>query len=126
MQKTKERCCPSCCSTCSSPCRGNYFLFGWFRRREIAWLAVPVWAATFSVIAYVVGYLGHTGKLTVNELSVGEMGPREDVGVARTFFGIYAPLRDDFQIEFPPMKLRRHEGHVRRPGGAGPSRQHGQ
>ena len=83
---------------------GNYFLFGWFRRREIAWLAVPVWAATFSVIAYAVGYLGQTGKLTVNELSVIEVGPREDVGIARTFFGIYAPVRDDYQVEFPPAK----------------------
>jgi hypothetical protein len=87
---------------CAVP--GNYFLFGWFRRREVAWLAVPIWAASFSAVAYAVGYMGQTGKLTVNELSVVEAGPREDVGIARTFFGIYAPLRDDYQVEFPNFK----------------------
>ena len=87
---------------CAVP--GNYFLFGWFRRREVAWLAVPIWAASFSAVAYAVGYMGQTGKLTVNELSVVEAGPREDVGIARTFFGIYAPQRDDYQVEFPVLK----------------------
>ncbi len=87
---------------CAVP--GNYFLFGWFRRREVAWLAIPVWAASFSVIAYAVGYMGQTGKLTVNELSVIEAGPREDVGISRTFFGVYAPQRDDYSVEFPTFK----------------------
>jgi hypothetical protein len=87
---------------CAVP--GNYFLFGWFRRREIAWLAVPIWGASFSVGAYVVGYMGQTGRLTVNELTIVEAGSREDIGMARTFFGIYAPRRDEYQVEFPTEK----------------------
>jgi hypothetical protein len=95
---------------CAVP--GNYFLFGWFRRREVAWLAIPVWAASFSVMAYAVGYMGQTGKLTINELSVIEIGPREDIGIARTFFGIYAPLRDDYSVEFPLQKRNNTEFDV--------------
>jgi len=95
---------------CAVP--GNYFLFGWFRRREIAWLAVPIWGASFSVGAYVVGYMGQTGRLTVNELSIIEAGPREDVGMARTFFGIYAPRRDEYQVEFPTEKSGKNDFDV--------------
>lgn len=84
---------------CAVP--GNYLLFGWFRRREVAWLAVPLWAATFSFIAYTVGYMGETGNLTVNEVSVLEAGPGQDVGIAHTFLGLYAPRRDDYRIDFP-------------------------
>ena len=84
---------------CAVP--GNYFIFGWFKRREIAWLAVPFWAASFSGIAYGVGYMGQTGQLTVNEVSVLEAGPGQDIGIARTFFGMYAPYGDDYRIEFP-------------------------
>ena len=87
---------------CAVP--GNYLLFGWMRRREIAWLAVPVWAATFSVIAYVVGYMGQTGRLTVSEVAVIEAGPGQETGVARTFVGMYAPHRDEYRLEFPLVK----------------------
>ncbi|HYF49986.1 MAG TPA: hypothetical protein VEJ63_11300, partial [Planctomycetota bacterium] len=82
----------------------NYFIFGWFKRREVAWLAAPVWAVTFSVLAYVVGYMGKTGKLTVNEVSVVEAGPGQGIGIARTFVGFYAPRRDEYRVRFPGVK----------------------
>ena len=86
---------------CAVP--GNYFIFGWFRRREIAWLAVPVWAASFSVLAFFIGYYGQTGQLTVNEVSVIEVGSGQTNGMARTFMGMYAPRRDDYNLEFRPV-----------------------
>ena len=94
---------------CAVP--GNYLLFGWLRRREIAWLAVPVWAATFSVIAYVVGYMGQTGRLTVSEAAVIEAGPGQEMGIARTFAGLYAPHRDGYRIEFPLVRAGSDESY---------------
>ncbi|MGD0089859.1 MAG: hypothetical protein ABSE73_08050 [Planctomycetota bacterium] len=92
---------------CAVP--GNYLLFGWLRRREIAWLAVPVWAGTFSAIAYAVGYMGQTGELTVNEVSLLEAAAGQDVAMARTFVGLYAPRRGDYRIEFPQVKVSAEE-----------------
>jgi len=83
---------------------GNYFIFGWFKRREIAWLAVPIWATSFSVLAYTVGYMGQTGQLTVNEVSIIEAGSGQNIGTARTFVGLYAPRRDTYTLQFPLVK----------------------
>jgi hypothetical protein len=84
----------------------NYLLFGWLKRREVAWLAVPLWAAAFSVIAYAIGYMGQTGKLTINEVSIIEAAPGEGVGIARTFLALYAPRRDEYRLRFPPTEPR--------------------
>ncbi|HEY3323212.1 MAG TPA: hypothetical protein VGP72_22350 [Planctomycetota bacterium] len=80
---------------------GNYFIFGWFKRREIAWLAVPVWSASFSVLALTIGYMGQTGQLSVTEVSVIEAGSGQNAGMARTFLTLYAPVRDDYKMQFP-------------------------
>ena len=87
---------------CAVP--GNYLLFGWLKRREVAWLTVPAWAATFSVMAWMVGYMGQTGQLTVNEVAVIEAGSGQDMGISRTFVGVYAPRRDEYRVEFPLLK----------------------
>ncbi|MCW8131061.1 MAG: hypothetical protein KIS92_11990 [Planctomycetota bacterium] len=79
---------------------GNYLIFGWFKRREIAWLAVPLWAVGFSVAAYFIGYYGRVGKLTVNELCVVEAGPGQRLAVGRTFMGIYSPRRGQYRLAF--------------------------
>lgn len=100
---------------------GNYFIFGWFRRREVAWLAVPMWAASFSMVAYLIGYYGQTGQLTASEVSVIEAGSGQNSGMARTFLGLYAPRRDDYQVEFrqvaePPLfEPQAAPGHLLNP-----------
>ena len=76
----------------------NYFIFGWFRRREIAWAAVPLWALFFSIGAYVVGY--QQGRLTIDQLTVVEAGPNQPEGLARTFMGVYAPRRGNYRFRF--------------------------
>jgi hypothetical protein len=76
----------------------NYFIFGWFRRREIAWAAVPVWALFFSIAAYVVGF--QQGRLTVDQLTVVEAGADQGEGMARTFMSVYAPWRGNYRLQF--------------------------
>jgi len=78
----------------------NYFIFGWFRRREIAWTAVPVWALCFSIGAYVVGF--QQGRLTVDQLSVVEAGADQGEGMTRTFMSVYAPRFGNYRLEFEP------------------------
>lgn len=100
---------------------GNYFIFGWFRRREVAWLAVPLWAASFSVLAFFIGYYGKTGQLTASEVSVIEVGSGQTNGMARTFLGLYAPQRDDYTLEFrtptdpPAFESQAAPGHLLNP-----------
>jgi hypothetical protein len=81
---------------------GNYLLFGWFRRREWAWLAIPFWAIFFSFLAYFMGYYGQLGKLTVNEVGVIEAGPGQSYATGRTFLCLYAPRRDEYDLSFEP------------------------
>jgi hypothetical protein len=87
---------------CAVP--GNYLLFGWFKRREVAWLAVPLWTITFCVIAYVIGYMGQTGQLMVNEVVVAEAGPGQTIGVGRAYLCLYAPHRGEYCLLFPSSK----------------------
>ncbi len=88
----------------------NYFIFGWFRRREIAWLAVPAWSVAFGVIAYVVGYMGQLGKLTINEVSVVEAGVNQKTAIGRTFIGIYAPRRGYYNLAFTSPEEKEEKG----------------
>jgi hypothetical protein len=84
----------------------NYFIFGWWQRREVAWLAVPVWALAGSVMAYVVGYMGQQGRLTLNEVCVIEAGPNQPSAVARTYLCVYAPRADRYLLDFAPHERR--------------------
>lgn len=79
----------------------NYFLFGWFKRREIAWATVPAWALSFGLIAYYWGYYGQQGKLGINEISVLEIGPGQSEGNSRTFLGLYSPTLRSYDVSFP-------------------------
>jgi len=81
---------------------GNYLIFGWFKRREIAWLAVPVWSLGFSVAAYLYG--GEKGQLTLNQTSIVEVGTHQSAGVARTFLGVYSPRASDYRLDFSTEK----------------------
>lgn len=83
----------------------NYAIFFLLRRREAAWLMAPVWALIFSIAVYYYGYSGATGFVTVNEVCVIEAGSGQGTGIGRTFMGVYTPRRNDYQIEFPPLKL---------------------
>lgn len=88
---------------CAVP--ANFLVFSVFRRREAAWLATPLLALVFTIMAYYTGYSGSTGNNTVNEVTVLEAGPGAPEAVGRTFMGVYAPQRDDYHIKFPPQKL---------------------
>lgn len=95
----------------------NYLLFGWLKRREAAWLAVPGWAVLFSIGAYYVGYAGQQGKLTVDEVSIVEAGPQQASAVARTFLNVYAPARDSYDLKFsgeglPLQVIQGAPGHL--------------
>lgn len=92
---------------CAVP--ANFIVFTVFRRREAAWLATPLLALTFTIMAYYTGYSGSIGKSTVNEVTVLEAGPGAPEAVGRTFMGVYAPQRDEYQIAFPPQKLEHGE-----------------
>ena len=81
----------------------NYVIFLIIRKREAAWLMVPFWALVFTIAAYYIGYSGKTGAVTVNEVSVIEAGAGQNTGVGRTFMGVYAPRRADYQINFPAL-----------------------
>ncbi|MEI6236179.1 MAG: hypothetical protein WCT04_24250 [Planctomycetota bacterium] len=87
----------------------NYVIFTLIRKREAAWLAVPVWALGFALAAYYFGYSGRTAAIIVNEVSIVEVGAGQDTGIGRTFMGVYAPRRNDYQIEFPPLQITRDE-----------------
>jgi hypothetical protein len=80
----------------------NYLLFGKWKRREIAWAAVPFWAILFTGLAYFFGVYGRLGKLTVNEVSVIETSSGSPYGAARTFLGLYTPRRGDYAFDFAP------------------------
>lgn len=96
----------------------NYFIFGWFKRREVAWLAVPLWAIFFSAIAYYVGYSGKVGRMTINEVCVVEAGPRQPAATARTFLCVYAPHYGKYDLDFRPQEeedgfdVRAASGHL--------------
>ncbi|MCX7804376.1 MAG: hypothetical protein N3A38_04205 [Planctomycetota bacterium] len=79
----------------------NYLVSESFRRRELAWVAVPVLSAIFAVAAYKAGFAGMTARFSLSGVSIVELAPGADRGIGRTFLGLYSPSYRTYSIRFP-------------------------
>jgi hypothetical protein len=83
----------------------NFFLLRRLKKRELAWLSIPLLVILFSSLAFLVGRSLSGGQPVLNRLAVVQIWP--ETGHARVdgLLGIYSPGRDTYQLEIPPQFL---------------------
>lgn len=85
----------------------NYFVLRRLRRRELAWITIPVLVLLFSGLAYVTGFSLRGNEVIVNQASVvyGNLdGPQAR---ASTLMGIFSPRRASYDVQLPGDALVR-------------------
>jgi len=84
----------------------NYLVLARLRRRELAWLTIPVLIILFSLVGYIGGFRARGGRALLRQISVVQ---QTDFNVADqlkaratvdTFIGIYSPNRGRYTLKF--------------------------
>jgi len=77
----------------------NYIFLRIIKRRELAWVSIPVLAILFSSAAYLSGYFYRGSNPTLNRISVIQAWDGVDAAQANTLLGIYSPQREQYTLE---------------------------
>jgi hypothetical protein len=77
----------------------NYIFLRIIKRRELAWVSIPVLAILFSTVAYFSGYLYRGTNPTLNRISVIQAWDGVDIAQANTLLGLYSPQREQYTVE---------------------------
>lgn len=83
----------------------NYLLLRRLRRREWAYLSVPVLVILFSGGAYAWGAMGRGGATLGNQVSFVRVLPNAAKGQATTYLFLYSPTRREYNVSVPATTL---------------------
>ncbi len=94
----------------------NYLVLKRLKRRELAWITIPILIVLFGILAYVTGFGLRGTQAIVNRLSVVRVWPGADRAVVDGLIGLWSPFRTTYTLSVP-------EGYTLQPvptGGALP------
>jgi hypothetical protein len=83
----------------------NFFLLRRLKKRELAWLSIPVLVMLFSSLAFLVGRSLSGGQPILNRLAVVQVWPETGQARVNGLLGVFSPDRDTYQLEIPPQFL---------------------
>jgi hypothetical protein len=76
----------------------NYGLLRWKKRLHWAWITIPVLTIAFSAGAFGIGYLLRGNDIILNKIAI--VNPQsEGAATLRTYFGLFSPAQQSYQIE---------------------------
>jgi hypothetical protein len=78
----------------------NYLVLRRFKRRELAWLTVPLLVVVFSGGAYLTGYQLRGGQASLHRLAVVQVWPNADHARVDGLVGLFSPRRTQYDLVF--------------------------
>ncbi|NJL93790.1 MAG: hypothetical protein HC915_08665 [Anaerolineae bacterium] len=79
----------------------NYLVLYRLRRRELAWVTIPVLIGLFTVYAYVTGFSERGNAITVNQISVIQVWDDVETARADAVIGVLSPRRTTYDVLAP-------------------------
>ncbi len=76
----------------------NYFILRRFKRRELAWITIPVLVLLFAAITYVASYGLRGTRPTLHRLTVAQVWENSDRAQVESLVGIFSPGRDEYDL----------------------------
>lgn len=83
----------------------NYWFLNRIKRRELAWLTIPVIVLLFSLTAYVGGFRLKGNQPTLNQMSVAYGSVDGSQMRVQTIVGFYSPQRGRYTLTFPAQTM---------------------
>jgi len=77
----------------------NYIVLRVTKRRELAWITIPVLALMFTCVSYGAGMLYRGRTPILNRLVVAQAWDGVDQAYARALVGVYSPIRARYDLE---------------------------
>jgi hypothetical protein len=77
----------------------NYFIVRTLKRRELAWVSVPLFALGFVAAMFLVGTLLRGSEPVINRLALIQVWPNADRARLTGIVGLYAPQRAAYQVK---------------------------
>lgn len=83
----------------------NYFVLRWLKRREWAWLSLPLIVLLFCGVGYVGGFQLRGGGPLLRQISLLHSQAGSPLAEATTFIGVYSPNRTSYTLELADTAL---------------------
>lgn len=80
----------------------NYLLLRLLKRRELAWLSIPVLVIVFSGLAFLAGNQARGNRPVLNRLAIVQVWPGAAQAQVDGLFGIFSPSRVTYQAQIGP------------------------
>mgnify|MGYP000176875856 CR=1 FL=1 len=96
----------------------NYFVLRLIKRRELAWVTIPVIVAVFSLVAYLAGYGLAGNQPTLHRLAIVQAWPGAEQARVDQVVGLFSPRRTSYDLQFAPGLLVRPLPGYSQPGAA--------
>jgi hypothetical protein len=98
----------------------NFLLLRRAKRRELAWVTIPVLVAVFSCLAYGTGFFFRGTTPILNRLVLAQAWDGVDQARVRALVGVYSPLRARYDLEaalnFLPSPFAGENGNIQANG----------
>jgi hypothetical protein len=85
----------------------NYLVLRRLKRRELAWVTIPVLVAVFSLGAYLAGYQLRGAQASLHRLAVVQVWPDAELARVEGVVGLFSPRRSEYDLAFGPGFLAR-------------------
>jgi hypothetical protein len=85
----------------------NYIILWRLKRRELAWITVPLLVILFSAIAYLTGFQLRGSQVILHRLAVIQSWQGEDTANVETLMGVWSPRRAGYDIALEAGYLAR-------------------
>ncbi|MFQ5616895.1 MAG: hypothetical protein ACE5GO_10625, partial [Anaerolineales bacterium] len=77
----------------------NYLILYRIKRRELAWITIPVLVLLFSGVAFIVGIAIRGNRPVINELAIVEIWPENEQARVHGLIGVFSPRRKTYRLE---------------------------
>ncbi|MBN2117982.1 MAG: hypothetical protein JW730_15500 [Anaerolineales bacterium] len=77
----------------------NYFILRRMKRRELAWVTIPVLVVLFTCLAYGTGFTYRGATPILNRLAVAQAWDGVDEAQIQALVGVYSPVRAKYDLE---------------------------
>lgn len=77
----------------------NYAVLRRLKRRELAWVTIPILVILFSAAAFILGLATRGGRPIVNQLAIVQVWPDRDRAYVNSLIGVFSPSRSTYDIQ---------------------------
>ena len=77
----------------------NYLVLRQLKRRELAWISIPILVIVFSFAAFILGLIARGTRPIINHLAIVQVWPDREQASVMGLVGVFSPNRSEYTIE---------------------------